>query len=267
MEYTSKDFRIVYNEINTLFNMSNSHLHNEYEFYYMLDGERYLFYDNKTYFLNSGSAFLIKGNEVHRVFSPTKQAHTRMIIYVEPPFFENEYKNLYSFSLCHFDAKKRAEIEALIDEIAKAISIKDEDTDLHVRSLVLQLLIFVKRNKSQVGKTMPHRRVFDIIEYIHEHFTEKITLNDIEQRFGLSVCYFTRLFKEATGYTIVQYINNLRSRTAMTLLTTTDKSISDIAFDVGFDSISYFIKVFKESCNQTPLVYRKEYKKNNISQM
>lgn len=96
-----------------------------------------------------------------------------------------------------------------------------------------------------------------IVEYLNEHFTEQLRLNDVAAHFGLSPQYFCTYFKENLGKTLVQHINFLRIEQASRLLRETDRAIMDIAFSVGFENFSYFIKRFREVFGCTPSQYRK----------
>ena len=73
--------------------------------------------------------------------------------------------------------------------------------------------------------------------------------------------YFCRLFKQYTGKTPIEYLNNYRIEQAAKLLIETNDSITDIAFDCGFENTSYFIRKFKAQKSATPKQYRTLHKK------
>ena len=75
---------------------------------------------------------------------------------------------------------------------------------------------------------------------------------------GVSKYHFSRVFKDVTSLTINQYINNLRCKQARQLLLTTELSVSEIAEQTGFRSVSYFTKAYKRLFSQTPTESRKE---------
>ena len=85
----------------------------------------------------------------------------------------------------------------------------------------------------------------------------ELSLEEIAQRFYLSKYYVCRLFKEVTGYSINEYINIHRVQKAQWYLTETDLSISEIAGQIGFGSMTHFEKIFKTYTTMTPLKYRK----------
>jgi two-component system, response regulator YesN len=98
--------------------------------------------------------------------------------------------------------------------------------------------------------------------YIMEHFTEPITVDDAANTVGLSRSYFLQLFKESGGITFSDYLTSLRISKAKELLLKTEKSITDIAFEVGFNDSNYFSKVFNDSMRVSPSKFRKSAGEN-----
>jgi len=98
------------------------------------------------------------------------------------------------------------------------------------------------------------RRVFD---YIEQNYMHELSLNMISDVAGFSPNYFCNIFKEYTGKNIRAYITDLRIQHAKQLLNATNKSIHMIAEEVGYESDSYFIKVFKELTGFTPKHFRR----------
>lgn len=94
--------------------------------------------------------------------------------------------------------------------------------------------------------------------YLHVHHTEKITVDNICNKFHCSKSYINHYFKKNNGVTIKDYINRLRIENAKQLLKSTKLSIDEISFAVGFSSISYFSKVFKSQNGLSPSSYRKK---------
>lgn len=100
-------------------------------------------------------------------------------------------------------------------------------------------------------------------QFIEEHFTENITLDDISKIIGYSKYHLNRIFLKSTGQTIYQYIKERRLFEAANQLLNTDKSIVEIALDVGYTSQQSFTLAFKSVFKCTPKVYRKYvYQKN-----
>lgn len=94
-------------------------------------------------------------------------------------------------------------------------------------------------------------------EYVKENYQERITLEDISNRLFLHQAYFSAIFKKETGQNFIDYVNHVRVEKAVQLLRNTDYKIKIISDMVGFQSHSYFNKVFKNETGVTPVVFRK----------
>ena len=96
------------------------------------------------------------------------------------------------------------------------------------------------------------------IKYIKEHITEELTLERVSKNVSFSPIHFHNCFKIATGKTLHEYVEEQRIKKAIVLLTTTALTLSEIAYQCGFSSQSYFSYVFKRRMNITPREYAKE---------
>lgn len=94
------------------------------------------------------------------------------------------------------------------------------------------------------------------ISYISEHFNAPLTLEEVAAHVHLHPAYFSTLFKNTTGTSFKNYLNNVRIEESKLLLSNTDYSIIDIAIAVGFEDQSYFSKVFKKYTGITPKQFR-----------
>ncbi len=101
---------------------------------------------------------------------------------------------------------------------------------------------------------------YDIIKsaltYISKNYAKPISIADVSHAVGVSPYHFSRLFKQETNETVANHIISVRLKTAAKLLLATDKNISDIAREVGYNSIPHFHKAFKSIYGLTPRDYR-----------
>lgn len=98
-----------------------------------------------------------------------------------------------------------------------------------------------------------------IKEYIDAHYTEPLKLENIAQALSCSVPYLAHTFKDATGYSPIQYAIRRRIGLAQTLLISSDYSATRIATMVGYDNTNYFNSLFTRIVGTTPIRYRKKY--------
>ena len=98
----------------------------------------------------------------------------------------------------------------------------------------------------------------EMVSYIQQNFTGKISLREFGEQFHLSEKYISRYFKEHFHITLSQYVAYLRLEYAKQLLQDTDISVTEVAMRSGYQNISYFIRSFKKTYGVSPLKYRKK---------
>ena len=103
-----------------------------------------------------------------------------------------------------------------------------------------------------------NKSFLNIIKYIHENYTQDISVQSLADQFYMNPCYVSQLFKKETGETFVKYLTGLRMNRAEELLRSTDWPVKRISEECGFNDPFYFIKAFKKFAGQTPSTYRKE---------
>lgn len=103
-------------------------------------------------------------------------------------------------------------------------------------------------------------RLRPVINYISEHYAEKIYVEKLADIIMVSPDYFTKMFKDSIGKTPVDYINGIRVNRSMQLLINSEKPMAEIAENIGFCNANYFHKIFKQYMEISPLAYRKAVK-------
>jgi YesN/AraC family two-component response regulator len=101
------------------------------------------------------------------------------------------------------------------------------------------------------------RLVRKAMAFLHQHYTDPIARPDIARHVGLDEDYLTTCFRQELGVTPVAYLNRYRVNQARGLLTETDKSITEIAIEVGFSDSGYFSRVFRREAGCSPEAYRR----------
>lgn len=98
-----------------------------------------------------------------------------------------------------------------------------------------------------------------VYDFIQNNFHRKITLQEISQLVNMSPVSFNRFIKSRTGKTFINYVNDTRISYASRWLIETEKSISEISYDCGFNNIANFNRIFKKTKNCTPSEFRSEF--------
>jgi two-component system response regulator YesN len=113
----------------------------------------------------------------------------------------------------------------------------------------------IGHNKIDFSETACRREVLRIDHHIKEHIREKITLSVLSESVNMSENYISRLFKAETGINIIQYINLIKLEKAKELLLIKDNSIKQVSFMVGYDTPSYFNRLFNKLYGINPSDY------------
>jgi len=97
-----------------------------------------------------------------------------------------------------------------------------------------------------------------MIAYVSENFAA-MTLDSLSAYLGRSRSYISHLFKKTTGKSLRAYCNELKLFTSEKLLRSTEMTVTEIAFESGFEDTSYFVSIFKDKYGMTPYKYRKNH--------
>ncbi len=167
------------------------------------------------------------------------------------------------------DRKKYEEIFTKLFDLYNTTLYQDI---LLMQSLLLELLYllcgFSGSNGS--GGDVRHAKTIErVIEYIKKNLTQDLSLSALADMSSFSPIYFHNCFRRATGKTLRTFVEEKRIERAIDLLLTTDLTLSEIAYDCGFSSQSYFSYAFKKKMNVSPRVFvlqmQNRYKEENLS--
>jgi AraC-like DNA-binding protein len=267
----AKTFSITYKKALN-HHMPISHFHSTYEVYYLKSGKREFFIKDRTLVVDEGDIVIISPNILHRTTDAESPEHEKLIINIHEshmlsadgsydpilrPLFEEEYLVIP----CSFH--DRISFEALASRMIKEILNKKSGYGMYAETLALQLLVLCCRYFQENAVKTPespspmHERISEIVRYINNHCTEEISLHLVAERFFISPYYLSRFFKEATGFTFVEYVNSVRVKEAKKLLEGSSLKVNLIARRVGFGRITHFGRVFRAVTGNAPLYYRK----------
>ncbi len=107
--------------------------------------------------------------------------------------------------------------------------------------------------------------ILKIQEYIEEHYTEKITVEELADTYAIGRRSIERRFKKATGHTIVEYIQRVKIEAAKRSFESSRKNINEVMYDVGYTDTKAFRQLFKKITGLTPVEYRNKYNKQAMA--
>lgn len=148
----------------------------------------------------------------------------------------------------------------IIHDLMREAEMHNPGYRIMAKGLFMQLTVFLSRcysNKPSV-ESLDLLRLGDAIAHIETCFAEKITLDDLARKAHLSKRQFQRIFTECIGRAPIDHLLHVRVQRAADLLRQTDRAITDIAFDCGFNDSNYFTRQFNKLIGKSPSAYRKQ---------
>lgn len=138
----------------------------------------------------------------------------------------------------------------------KVISNKQHDAVVKLLSIFAQHLSMLSNQVIVQQENSEPPVITKAKEYIHEHQTEELSLGQVAKAVNTSTFYFCKMFKKVTGINFTDYLSRVRIEKAKNLLLNPNLRVSEIAFEVGFQSLTHFNRVFKKILGQSPTEYR-----------
>jgi len=139
---------------------------------------------------------------------------------------------------------------------AKIVPPKQYDSILTLLTIFSQHLTMLGNQIFMQQKNTELPAITKAREYIHEHSSNELTLAEVARSINTSTFYFCKLFKRVTGIHFTEYVSRVRIERSKNLLLNPNLRISEIAFEVGFQSLTHFNRMFKKILGQSPTNYR-----------
>lgn len=143
------------------------------------------------------------------------------------------------------------------------VSQKKIDSAAHLLAVFSDHLS-MKANQIAIARTNAEPPVITKAkQYIQEHFAEDLSLGQVAAAVHTSTFYFCKLFKKSTGINFTEYVSRTRTEKAKNLLLNPNLRVSEIAYEVGFQSLTHFNRIFKKIVGQSPTEYRNQLPKSS----
>lgn len=249
----------------------NFHWHTNIELIRILSGKLFVKLDDREYEGSRGDIFIVNSETVHGA-TPQDCVYECIVFNPEivPYIYENGESvvaNLAS-GVFRFDEKpsKNTSLYKYVNEIFDTLKMDNAAPKYMALALLCKLFASVIEEKAYSTylpadkKSASVKKLKKILKYIRDSYGKNITLDDMAKETNMSPKYFCTFFKEMTNKTPFDYLISYRTEKAAHLLTNTDTPVTDIAFDCGFNDLSYFIKTFKKYFGCSPGVYRKSHR-------
>ncbi len=225
-----------------------------------ISGKGKVSYGEKDFLLKKGDVLLIDCHQQHE-YRTEKDHWEHLDLHVIGEgikMYYDTYQNGENM-LIHYDDPNALvhKIEALLDAYTHPSATKGIDCVNAITAILTDLI------DHQYGTAVEHveapsvKQIRDLISYIHGHFKESISLDDLSKQVGLSKYHLSREFKKLTGFPPNDYLIQLRTEHARNLLENSSLPIGQVGQLSGFENEAYFSRLFKQKTGSSPSVYRK----------
>ena len=252
----------------------NWHFHEEYEIIHIIKGQGVRLVGDNLSSFGSGELVLVGPNVPHlwRTMKNVESVDRIIIKFDELPgglnlFSIPEFSNIKSLlktaeTGISFGKETREKVQKFIIELSISTGINKWICMLNILNILA-----ASRDKELLSspymKISPNNpeenRLSKVISYISENYNKDIVLDDVADIASMTIQSFCRFFKKRTNKTFVQFLNEYRIGKACVLLVEDRMSVSEICYDLGYNSTTNFNRVFKRQYSCTPVEYRKKY--------
>lgn len=256
-------------------NMDVRHFHDEYEIFYIMEGQRRFFFSNRSFLAGKGDLILIDSGMIHMTCAPDKNdpSYERLILYITSKKMRQLDEKFCGVNLQRFIHEKPGIYH--LDETCQGYFLRmyelfrEEETarkDGYAQAIEACVMFYLLRlfRELDCGQSIlplhmddpKYKCAYKIADYLAEHYAEQHSLDELAARFYVSKYHMCRLFRKVVGYTVSEYLTILRLQKACAYLEKTKMSVSAIAEQVGYNSLTHFERDFKRYNLVSPLRYR-----------
>ncbi len=247
---------------------ASSHIHNALEMLYITEGSYSVLVDGTAYRMKVGDLILFCSNSIHNAYANGDAVNRHYVIKLPPSFFlefarrDAGAKYLLRFAVNrkenkNFWTKEELDKSPLLPILNGLIDEHEHPryaSEVAIRLKIMELLLTILREDGGADLSLPRNAdvIYQIMMYVRNHFAEDIDEGELAESFGLSYSYFSRTFKRVAGMSFRKYLNLTRIQKAEQMLCDGGTSISEIALNCGYNSISYFISIYRSITGKTP---------------
>lgn len=227
----------------------------------ILAGDGNAIIDENTYPLAPGTLLFIDSAHIHSLNPQDVNDYCRNKLIVRRSLLEKALQPVSAMSLLDLFGEVGGSCFTLspeqageVDNLFCIMSVNAGDNAL-IFSQLIRLLVTPEPQNQQFA-VAGDERVSRVLHYLHTRYAEPITIDDLTVDVHVSKYYLCRLFRNCTGMSIIQYLNEQRLAASRRMLVQTRRSITEVAQDCGFGNASHFCAMFREHEGTTPRRFR-----------
>lgn len=246
------------------------HTHPYYEIFYLINGDCTFFLNHNIYHLNKGDMVIVPKGEIHNATFPEHGTSERFVVcfreanlsWLDDLLGSEMVQQTIEAGVISIPDRRREYVESLMAKLLFENDGPDVLSPAFIRTGIVELFLFIIRCQRYEHNAIKeidvdNQLMQEIATYIYQNYDKKLTLVDMSEKFNISRSYLSKKFKVITGFGFKEYVVNVRIKNACRLLLETNKSITDIAFECGFNDSNYFGDAFRHVKGVSPNKYRK----------
>ena len=247
------------------------HWHDEFEIIYVKSGLLTVSISGESYIGKAGDAFVVSPGNLHLMGSQTGTVDyftflfpLKYISFRTDDMLDDKLLEPLNSGHLMINPRVKDSAKELCEQLIDIYMAENDETEskitaqIKTKIILLQLILEMWKKGFVIENDTSGRNIVEkeMVSYIQQNFTGKISLKEFGEQFHLSEKYISRYFKEHFHITLSQYITYLRLENAKQLLQDTDLSVTETAMQSGYQNVSYFIRSFKKTYGISPLKYR-----------
>lgn len=276
VEGITAEYPYVLNSVNGKDTLVPWHWHEEVEFSFIVRGSLRVTVSGHSYVFRENEGFYLNSNILHTMEPADSREDTFWHSYMfHPMFLGGHYKSVFETKyMAPVLKNKKSDLAAFRPENERQLHIlqllklaadlqAEENSEFRIRNTFSDIWLLLirelqeKEYDSQLAKPVSQERIQTMLEFIHQHYHEKITLEQIASSAIVSKRECLRCFQSCIQKTPIEYLLDYRIQQAQKLLRTTTLPVTEIAMQTGFHNSAYFTKVFRQLRGVSPSQYRK----------
>lgn len=240
------------------------HWHDCFEIELILKGRVTQTLNGEKYEMSRGDIYMLNPTDFHSICSDNAEVYN--IMFSEKMLADDVLQKILSVDknmVFRLNIREMNFAEFLIGQMLYEFEHTTTFSEEVIKNLMECLFIMILRKcefSSDEIHNKEHDEIRNAILYVHSRFRENPTMAQVAQIAGFNKNYFSGLFHAATGKTYKEYLNALKLEHAKKLTLTSNIPITDICYAAGFNSLTNFLRVFKEEFGTSPAVMRKEHR-------
>ena len=247
------------------------HHHRSYEIYYLVSGQREYFIGDRIFTVSAGDLVLIPPQVMHRTEG---EGGLRFLVHFTDTFLQRFFTAsvltplLSSLpSVFRADTKEQERIQSILNtmlaEYNRSVQEQTPANDLLISGYIYHILFAMAHaTNNYTFQSKSDDRTSQIIQYINENYNHITDIEQIAEHFFISKYHLCRYFRKNLGISLVTYLNTIKIREACSMISNGCTNMTEVAILCGFNSSSYFCKVFKKEKGISPTEFRKSIKAN-----